>query len=449
MSRELILVPLRNEPRKDIQKEAGSALQFPVRRNEAKEGPTFNDVLGSSETRPGEKFEKNDKTDQNVKTVRKEQEPDQDGKAAVIAFPLKASALRTALEAGNPSKTDKSSLLKDIAAMLKPASDKVKDQKAGKNVKDELMSALSKMDTDELRKILEKIKSGANQDLMVRDILTPGRNVRLQSEKNIRAGMDRNVIAAEQAFKAVVTSDGLKIAVDKSRIDVTDKRTGLSGHNAHGQVLAFKSSAREASTQNGSAGNGNSGTGTGSGNMTASNQNSAVSFDQALGAQPNGQAKAHGPEGANHRSEPMPDLKATNQMFNDIVRYAKMILEDKKSVMQIDLKPEHLGRLMLKIEVTDNKIVSAQIFTQNENTGDMLKQHMSELAEAFKQSGLGLGSLNVNVNSGGEGFFKDQDSVSGLEKVVSNIRKNDDVQGSAEVYHQFGNVNRQTVDAIV
>lgn len=93
------------------------------------------------------------------------------------------------------------------------------------------------------------------------------------------------------------------------------------------------------------------------------------------------------------------DFKNPVQASQKLVKYAKMILTDKKSTMQLDLKPDALGKIFLKVKLVNNKI-QAHIMTNNDFASDLLKQNMGHLQNAFKEAGLNLDFLNVDVSSG-------------------------------------------------
>ena len=92
------------------------------------------------------------------------------------------------------------------------------------------------------------------------------------------------------------------------------------------------------------------------------------------------------------------DFKNPVEASQKLVKYAKMILTDKKSTMKLDLKPDALGKIFLKVELVNNKI-QAHILTNNDFASDLLKQNMGHLQNAFKEAGLNLDFLNVDVSS--------------------------------------------------
>ncbi len=147
------------------------------------------------------------------------------------------------------------------------------------------------------------------------------------------------------------------------------------------------------------------------------------------------------------------DVRENNKVFNDIVLHSKLMLQDKKHTMEIELKPDHLGKITLKIEMVDNKLI-AQIFAQNETTGDMLKQNMGNMSQSFKDAGLNLQGLDVNVGSGNKEFnqmMEDNAPGARTEKMLSlNPEVSDDER---ENLYQASGYNwpsgRQSVDYIV
>jgi flagellar hook-length control protein FliK len=76
-----------------------------------------------------------------------------------------------------------------------------------------------------------------------------------------------------------------------------------------------------------------------------------------------------------------------------------------KSSLVVELEPQDLGHLTLRIEA-DQRHVTAWISTQNEEARNLLLQNASALQKHLAEHGLSLGELTVNVshdrgNSGG------------------------------------------------
>ena len=63
-----------------------------------------------------------------------------------------------------------------------------------------------------------------------------------------------------------------------------------------------------------------------------------------------------------------------------------MLLSGEKSEMVIDLKPDHLGKLALKI-ATERGIVVAKFIAENEQVKAALESNMNMLKESLEKQG--------------------------------------------------------------
>jgi flagellar hook-length control protein FliK len=74
--------------------------------------------------------------------------------------------------------------------------------------------------------------------------------------------------------------------------------------------------------------------------------------------------------------------------------------------MTLELEPQNLGRLTLKIEAVNDQI-TASVSTENEQVKEVLLRNSSALRQQLQQDGLSLGQLQVDVRqekSGGRDF---------------------------------------------
>ncbi len=85
---------------------------------------------------------------------------------------------------------------------------------------------------------------------------------------------------------------------------------------------------------------------------------------------------------------------------SDIVREAKVVLRDNNSgEIRMTLRPESLGRVRIQLHVLDNRI-GGQIFVDNVTVRDVFQQNLSQLYQAFRDSGFETGMLEVAVGNG-------------------------------------------------
>jgi flagellar hook-length control protein FliK len=94
------------------------------------------------------------------------------------------------------------------------------------------------------------------------------------------------------------------------------------------------------------------------------------------------------------------------EIFTQVIEKAKVLLSGEKSEMVIDLKPDHLGKLALKI-ATERGIVVAKFIAENEQVKAALESNMNMLKESLEKQGFSVQEFSVfvgdNTERGGYG----------------------------------------------
>lgn len=94
------------------------------------------------------------------------------------------------------------------------------------------------------------------------------------------------------------------------------------------------------------------------------------------------------------------------EIFTQVIEKAKVLLSGEKSEMVIDLKPDHLGKLALKI-ATERGIVVAKFVAENEQVKAALESNMNMLKESLEKQGFSVQEFSVfvgdNTERGGYG----------------------------------------------
>ena len=110
--------------------------------------------------------------------------------------------------------------------------------------------------------------------------------------------------------------------------------------------------------------------------------------------------------------------------LNQIVEKAALNLKNGKSQVRIDLKPEFLGSVRMKI-ITENHLVTVRILTELPVVKEMIENNISQLKTDLQSHGLEIDKLDVSVANDsqqrGKGFEK-ADFMS--EKENSNAQDN-------------------------
>lgn len=95
----------------------------------------------------------------------------------------------------------------------------------------------------------------------------------------------------------------------------------------------------------------------------------------------------------NQRSEIITKKEITFQ----IVEKAKVLLDGNKSEMIMDLKPDHLGKLSLKL-ITERGIVAAKFIAENDQVRAAIEANMDTLKESLEKQGFSIQEFSVSVN---------------------------------------------------
>jgi flagellar hook-length control protein FliK len=93
------------------------------------------------------------------------------------------------------------------------------------------------------------------------------------------------------------------------------------------------------------------------------------------------------------------ETKATVQakdIISQVVESAKVVTTPEKSEMVMELKPESLGKLSLKV-VTEQGIVVAKFITESEQVKSILETNMQLLKDSLEKQGVNVQGFSVSV----------------------------------------------------
>ncbi|MCT4606722.1 MAG: flagellar hook-length control protein FliK [Marinisporobacter sp.] len=100
-------------------------------------------------------------------------------------------------------------------------------------------------------------------------------------------------------------------------------------------------------------------------------------------------------------------------ILEQVVEKAQVIMDEKGSEMTLRLKPNHLGNLSMKIAV-ERGIVVANIVAENQAVKEVLESNFNALRDALNEKGFGISELNVSV--GQDSDFQQQQSFMNFNK---------------------------------
>lgn len=84
------------------------------------------------------------------------------------------------------------------------------------------------------------------------------------------------------------------------------------------------------------------------------------------------------------------------EIISQIVEKAGVVITQDKSEMVMELKPENLGRISLKV-VTENGIIMAKFVAENRQVQQVLETNMQVLRDSMEKQGINVQSLSVSV----------------------------------------------------
>lgn len=87
-----------------------------------------------------------------------------------------------------------------------------------------------------------------------------------------------------------------------------------------------------------------------------------------------------------------------NEVLSQVIEKAKVVLAGGKSEMTMELKPESLGKLSLKI-ITENGIFLAEVVAENEQVKAVLESNMQTLKDSLQEQGFTIKEFSVSVGS--------------------------------------------------
>ena len=138
------------------------------------------------------------------------------------------------------------------------------------------------------------------------------------------------------------------------------------------------------------------------------------------------------------------EVKASNAMENmlarelhnnfngDIVRHASMALRDGgESTIRLALRPDSLGNVKIRLEMTDNKITGF-IVVESEEALNAFRKEIAALEQAFKEAGFTDANLDLSLAQDGrnerqqseENISSPQFAASGYEEAMREIESN-------------------------
>lgn len=95
-----------------------------------------------------------------------------------------------------------------------------------------------------------------------------------------------------------------------------------------------------------------------------------------------------------------------DDVFEQIVDKAKVMVKQNLSEMKLDLKPEFLGRMTIKVMVEEG-VVTARFITDSPQVKQMLESNLNTLRQNLEMNGIKVEKTEVNVQLDNSGLMND------------------------------------------
>lgn len=94
------------------------------------------------------------------------------------------------------------------------------------------------------------------------------------------------------------------------------------------------------------------------------------------------------------------------EVFDQLIQFSKITVQEGKSQVEIQLKPEYLGKVQLQLTLEEG-ILTAKFLVENQAVGRMLESNLTDLRQSLQEQGLKFEQVQVEVGTGG--FAQEQE----------------------------------------
>jgi len=106
----------------------------------------------------------------------------------------------------------------------------------------------------------------------------------------------------------------------------------------------------------------------------------------------------------NNSGQAVYNVEADQQLFDQVVERAKLLVKLNSSEMDIELKPDSLGKLSIKVLLEDG-LVTARFITDNHRVKQVLESNLTFLRQNLENQGLKVDRTEVEVQVGNQQNF--------------------------------------------
>ena len=262
-------------------------------------------------------------------------------------------------------------------------------------------NSINNIKTVDLSEIAKDIK--AKLDKLIQNAEVSSESVTSEISKVVEAmkAQTKGVVIAEQAeLKTDISADVKSVTEVGSEEAAGNKAKAAGSDNSKSKE---KSENSESSKAGADAGNINN-------QVTANNTQNQQQNEQNIQAFGDIKINAVNNQTQVHKAEfTMSQPVRTTEVINQVVEQAKVIVGQDKTEMIIHLKPDHLGKLELKV-VTEQGIVAAKFIAESHQVKEIIETNMQLLKDSLEKQGLSIDNVSVQVGQEKQSEYNQQNA---------------------------------------
>ncbi len=136
--------------------------------------------------------------------------------------------------------------------------------------------------------------------------------------------------------------------------------------------------------------------------------------------------------------------RAVLEQVVQAVQSSELTTEEGKSVLNISLKPEYLGKLRLVVTM-ERGVINAHFFAQNQMAASLIDSQLPELKETFNQQGISWQEVSVSVSQD----ETEASSEQGMYESQAGGESNPKEEVSSGRAYQYGSLGEGVIDYVV
>lgn len=326
--------------------------------------------------------------------------------------------LSTVLELNDSQKALVAALVKEVSKQVKTedVSNEVETPESSPDIQNEVKASITNKTID-LAKVSETVK--AKLDHLLQKASKDPELIGAEISKVIEA------MRAQIHGKVPAIQVEAKTISDEPTADITTD-SNLDQLPVNGNVTNTKDSAKASDYKEETSEDTNSSnTNTEADTKNVSTQ-VVVSKDQNQINQQSEQAFGHiKADAINNQTEvqkpsfSMPQPIKSSEVINQVIEHAKVIVGQDKSEMIIHLKPDHLGKLELKV-VTEQGIVAAKFIAESQQVKEVIETNMQLLKDSLQKQGISINAISVQVGNDKQSEYQQNNSFQSKNSGQSN-----------------------------